>query len=158
MRSKVTRTIPQVNDSIFYFIWGEAVGDFLPPLAPDHNKKEYLYSLFLWSPVRERPRSGITRTKSKKIRTFTFFIFLIACTRKLAKQGYLRQTLKRKIFIFFLLRIACIRKTTQQSYSRHSYLHQIIKKGASSSLFTFVIRIPLQKIHNLAPSGCNFHR
>ena len=47
---------------IFCFIWGEAEGDLLPPLAPDHNKKEYLYSLFLWSPVRERPRSGITRT------------------------------------------------------------------------------------------------
>ena len=47
---------------IFCFIWGEAVGDFLPPLAPDHNKKEHLCSLFLWSPVRERLRSSLTRT------------------------------------------------------------------------------------------------
>ena len=47
---------------IFCFIWGEAEGDFLPPLAPDHNKKEHLCSLFLWSPVRERLRSSLTRT------------------------------------------------------------------------------------------------
>ena len=31
-------------------------------LAPDHNKKEHLCSLFLWSPVRERLRSSLTRT------------------------------------------------------------------------------------------------
>ena len=49
---------------IFCFIWGEAEGDFLPPLAPDHNKKERSCSLFLWSPVRERLRSSLTRTIS----------------------------------------------------------------------------------------------
>ena len=48
-----------------------------------------------------------TRTRIKKERTFMFFIFLFACTRKFAKQGYSHQVIKKKsicalIFLFQL--------------------------------------------------------
>ena len=36
---------------IFCFIWGEAEGDFLPPLTPDSKEKKYLYSFSLESPA-----------------------------------------------------------------------------------------------------------
>ena len=37
-----------------------------------------------------------TRTRTKKERTVTFFIFLIACMRKFAKQSYSYQNKKRE--------------------------------------------------------------
>ena len=62
-----------------------------------------------------------------------FFIFLIACTRKFAKQSYSHQIKKERTFMFFIFLIACTRKTMQWDY-----LREVIKEKWSLISFSLL--------------------
>ena len=73
-----TRTmLKNKNVYVLYFFNCPYEKDYVVGLlAPELKKKEYSYSLFFWSPVRERPRSGVTRTRTKKEEQLCSYFFI----------------------------------------------------------------------------------